>query len=139
MKMAQRSADGGRATIPLLEEQAVVLKRKRITGAVRVRTTVREHEAVVEEPVQLEEIEVERVPVKRWVTAAVPVRQEGDTTIISLLEEVIVVEKRLCVVEEVRITKRRTSHDTSQRVTLRREEAIVEHLTAAADRDDRLD
>jgi uncharacterized protein (TIGR02271 family) len=136
--MEQRSVDV-RATIPLVEERAVVLKRKKITGAVRVRTIVREDEEVVDEPVHLEEIEVERVPVHRWVAAAVPVRQEGDTTIISLIEEVVVVEKRLCVVEEVRITKRRTSHDTSQRVTLRREEAVVEHLKAEANGDDRPD
>ncbi len=134
--MAQRTQVAGRAsndhtTIPLAEERAVVLKRKKVTGAVRVKTVVREDEQVVNEPVHSEEIEVERVPVDRWVEAAVPVRQEGDTTIISLHEEVVVVEKRLRVTEEVRITKRQASRNTSERVTLRREEAIVERLDAA--------
>lgn len=121
------------ATVPLVEERAIVLKRKKVTGAVRVRTVVREDEEIIDEPVHSEEIEVERVPVDRcWVEAAVPVRQEGDTTIISLLEEVIVVEKRLRVTEEVRITKRQTTRNTSERVTLRREEAVVERLDTAA-------
>jgi stress response protein YsnF len=63
--------------------------------------------------------------------APVPVRQEGLTTIITLLEEVVVVEKRLRATEEVRITRRRTVRQASQHVTLRREEAVVERLDAA--------
>ena len=133
--MAGRSGND-RKTVPLVEERAVILKRKKVTGAVRVKTVVREDEEVINEPVHSEEIEVERVPVDRWVEAAVPVRQEGDTTIISLHEEVIVVEKRLRVTEEVRITRRQTSRKTSEPVTLRREEAIVERLDAAAAGDD---
>ena len=133
--MVKRSADV-RATVPLVEERAVVLKRKKITGAVRVRTVVRKDEETINEPVHSEEIEVERVPVDRWVEAAVPVRQEGDTTIISLIEEVVVVTKRLRVVEEVRLTKRPTTRNVSKRVTLRREEAVVERLDAAGDEDD---
>src|SRR3712207_3183212 len=133
--MVKRSADI-RATVPLVEERAVVLKRKKVTGAVRVRTVVRKDEETINEPVHSEEIEVERVPVDRWVEAAVPVRQEGDTTIISLMEEVVVVTKRLRVVEEVRLTKRPTTRNVAKRVTLRREEAVVERLDAADDEDD---
>ena len=133
--MIRRAADI-RATVPLVEERAVVLKRKKVTGAVRVRTVVRKDEETIDEPVHNEEIAVERVPVDRWVEAAVPVRQEGDTTIISLMEEVVVVTKRLRVVEEVRLTKRPSTRNVSKRVTLRREEAVVERLKAADDEDD---
>ena len=133
--MAKRPLHG-RETIPLVEETAVVSKRKTITGAVRVRTVVREDEEVVDEPLRAEEVEVERVPVARWVEAPVPVRQEGDTTIITLCEEVVVVEKRLRATEEVRITKRRATRRASERVTLRREEAVVERLDGAARADD---
>ena len=52
---------------------------------------------------------MERVPLDCWVEAPVPVRQEGETTIITLLEEEVVVEKHLRATEEVRITKRRTT------------------------------
>ncbi len=80
--------------IPIVEEQAVILKRKTLTEGVRVRTVVHEDEAVINEPVASETIEVERVPLDRWVEGPVPVRQEGDTTIVTLLEEVVVTEKR---------------------------------------------
>lgn len=119
-----------RNVIPIVEERAVVVKRKTLTEGVRVRTVVREEEATIEEPVTTEEVEVERVPLGTWVDAPVPVRQEGETTIITLVEEVVVVEKRLRATEEVRITKRQDIERSAQTVTLRREEAVVEHLGA---------
>jgi stress response protein YsnF len=125
-----------REVIPLVEERAVILKRKKVTGGLRVRTVVRESEEVIDQPLTTEEIEVERVPVGRWVEAPVPVRQEGETTIITLLEEVVVVEKRLRAIEEVRITRRRTTRQAAQHVTLRREEAVVERLDVAGSEDD---
>ena len=119
------------ATVPVVEEQVVVRKRKRVTGAVRVRTRVREEERLVDEPYDVEEVSVERVPVEgggRWVGAPVPVRQEGETTVVSVHEEVVVVETRLRVVEEVRLTRRRSTRRHAERVTVRRQEALVERL-----------
>lgn len=126
-----------RAVIPVVEERVAILKRKQLDEGVRVRTVVHEEEAVVDEPLASEAVEVERVPLDRWVEAPVPVRQEGDTTILTLLEEVVVVEKRLRATEEVRITKRKAVRHEPQTVTLRREEAIVEHLDAAGSKQDR--
>ena len=131
-----RELEHDREVIPVVEERAVVLKRKKLTGGMRVRTLVREDEEVIDEPLTTEEVEVERVPLGRWVEAPVPIRQEGETTIITLLEEVVVVEKRLRATEEVRITKRRTTRQASQHVTLRREEAVVERLEVAGRGDD---
>jgi stress response protein YsnF len=125
-----------REVIPLVEERAVILKRKKLTGGLRVRTVVRESEEVIDQPLTTDAVEVERVPVDRWVEAPVPTRQEGETTIITLLEEVVVVEKRLRATEEVRITRRRTTRQAAQHVTLRREEAVVERLDAAGSGDD---
>ena len=131
-----RELEHDREVIPVVEERAVVLKRKKLTGGLRVRTVVHEDEEVINKPLTTEEVEVERVPLDRWVKAPIPVRQEGETTIITLLEEVAVVEKRLRATEEVRITKRRTTRQTSQHVTLRREEAVVERLEVAGRGDD---
>jgi stress response protein YsnF len=125
-----RELEHDREVIPMVEERAVVLKRKKLTGGLRVRTVVRESEKVIDEPLTTDAVEVERVPVDRWVEAPVPIRQEGEPTIITL-EEVAVVEKRLRATEEVRITRRRTVRQASQHVTLRREEAVVERLDAA--------
>ena len=125
-----------REVIPLVEERAVILKRKKLTGGLRVRTVVRESEKVIDQPLTTDAVEVERVPLDRWVEAPVPTRQEGETTIITLLEEVVVVEKRLRATEEVRITRRRTTRQAAQHVTLRREEAVVERLDVAGRGDD---
>jgi len=95
-------------------------------------TKVSKREHVVDEPVVAEEISVERVPVDRWVDAPLAVRQEGDTTVIPLHEEVVLVETRLKVTEEVRITRRRSTLRARERVTLRREEAIIDRLAVPA-------
>jgi stress response protein YsnF len=120
-------------TIPVVEERAVIRKRRRITGAVQVRTEVHERDAVVEEPVETEQVSVERVPVDQWVETPAPVRQEGDTTIIPVHEEVVVVEKRLKLVEEIHVTRQRSTQQAKKRVKLRREEAVVERIAASPD------
>lgn len=117
-----------RGLIPLAEEEVVLVKREKSTGGVRVRTEVREREEVLDEPLSSEEVEVERFKLDRWVEGPVPVRQDGETTVVTLVEEVLVVEKRMRATEEVRITKRRAVRHAAQTVTLRREEAVVEPL-----------
>src|SRR5215204_587775 len=91
--------------IPVLTEELNVRREKVLTGGVRIHKTVAERTETVNEPVLQEEVRVERVPVNQVVSEAPPVRYEGDTIIVPLLEEVMVVEKRLVLREEVRITK----------------------------------
>jgi len=118
--------------VPVVEERAVVRKRRRITQAVQVRTEVHEREHVVERPVTTEEVTVERVPVDRWVEAPLPVREEGEVTIIPVHEEVVVVATRLKLVEEVHIRRHRVTSTARERVTLRHEEASVDRYDASA-------
>lgn len=118
------------AVIPVAEERAVVRKRRLEGATVRVTKEVRAEEQTVDEPLFSEEIEVERVKIDNVVDAPEPIRTEGDTTIIPLYEEVLVVEKRLVLTEEVRVSKRRTERREPQHVTLRREEVSVERLDA---------
>ncbi len=133
--VVSRQTVGGE-TIALAAERAVVSKRKKLTGGVRVRTVTRQHEEVVDTPLRTEQVAVERIVLDRWVEEPIPVRQEGDTTIITLHEEVVVVEKRLKAIEEVRLTRQRTTRRVPERITLRREEALVERVDAAADDDE---
>lgn len=117
------------AVIPVLEEELEVGTRRVETGGgVRVDKTVEEREASIDEPLTKEEVEVERVAVDRAVDGPVAVRYEGDTMIVPVLEEVLVVEKRLVLKEEIRITRRRSEVHAPQRVVLRREHATVERI-----------
>jgi len=114
--------------IPVVEEILDVRQRRIETGRVRITKIVHEREEEVNAPRVREEVTIERVTLNRMVDAPVSMRQEGDTFIIPLLEEVVVMEKRLMVKEELRITKRRIEEHASQRVMLRREEVMVERL-----------
>jgi uncharacterized protein (TIGR02271 family) len=119
---------GDKLVVPVLEEQLQVHKREVVTGKVRVTKVVQEREEVVDEPLLSEDVEVKRVPIDRWVDNPVSIRQEGDTLIIPLLEEVLVVEKRLRVKEEIHVTRRRSESHRPERVVLRSEEATVDRL-----------
>jgi len=114
--------------IPVVEEILDVRQRRVETGRVRITKIIHEREEEVKAPRVREEVTIERVTLNRMVDAPVSMRQEGDTFIIPLLEEVVVMEKRLMVKEELRITKRRIEEPASQQVMLRREEVVVERL-----------
>ena len=124
----QSGADHETLVIPVIVEEVDVQKRPVETGKVRITKVVHEREAVVDEPLLRDEVEIERVPIERLVEEVMPVRYEGDTTIVPILEEVLVVEKRLMLKEELHIRKRRVEVRQPQGVTLRREEAHVEHI-----------
>lgn len=119
--------DEGTIVVPVVQERLNVRKRA-VSSTVRVHKTVHETEQVVDEPLVQEDVDIERVAVGREVDAPVPIRYEGDTMVVPLMEEVLVVEKRLMVREELRITRRRTEVRDVRRETLRAEEATVERL-----------
>jgi uncharacterized protein (TIGR02271 family) len=102
------------------------------TGVVQIHKTVRERTEVVDQPLQSEQVEIERVPVNRIVDDVIPVRHEGDTMIISLLEEVLVVEKRLMLREEVHVKKLRTEVHDPKEVILREEQLEVVRKPASS-------
>ena len=108
----------------------MVYKERVTTDTVRLHKRVHEDEQILDIPVQTEAIEVERVPVGRWIDAPPDVRREGDTTVYPVVEEVLVVEKRLRLVEEVRVTRRQETRQVQERVGLRREEVVVERDAA---------
>jgi hypothetical protein len=65
------------------------------------------HNFTVNESLLEEAVNVERVPVNRFIEQPVETRQEGDVTIVPVMEEVLVVQRRLMLKEEIRITRRR--------------------------------
>ncbi len=119
------------AAIPLVEERVSISKRQVETGRYRIRIGVEEREEQV--PVELahDEVEIERVAKNIPLQELPSVRLEGSTTVIPVVEEVVVVEKRLVLVEEIRV-RRKTATKTEQvPVTIRSEQAFVEQEPAS--------
>ncbi|MGR0188912.1 YsnF/AvaK domain-containing protein [Azospirillum aestuarii] len=92
-------------TLPVVEEQVTIRKRNRVTETLQAHTVTHEHDQPVEADLSVQTIRIERVPCDRFVDHPIADRQEGDTTIISVVEEVATVTLRLKLVEEVRITR----------------------------------
>lgn len=115
----------GERRIPLLEEALSVGKRRVETGRVLVRVRVEEREQPVELELEREEVEVRRVPVGRPVDAVPETRREGDTLIVPVVEEEVVLTKRLVLREEIHLTRRATRRTERTSVALRSERAAV--------------
>ena len=114
--------------IPVLKEEVEVHKELRRTGTVRVSKTVREREEVVHDTLVSETVAVERVPVDQIVDRPPPIRTEGDITIIPVTKEELIVTKQWRVIEELRLTKRRSVSDYRENVTIHTEEVRVERV-----------
>ena len=121
------------AVIPVMEERAVVKKRVVETGRVRIRKDVREYEEHIDIPHVHEEVRVERVPIDQIVEEAPQVRTEGDVTIIPVLEERYVLEKRLVLVEELHIRRERHETHRPEVVKVLKEEVEVDRVPAGGD------
>ena len=113
--------------IPVWEEQVQVEKQVVETGRVRISKKVQQEEVTVDVPLTSVEHRVERVPVNQFVEAPPAIRYEGDTMIIPVLEEVVVLEKRLKLVEELHVTTLHTQTSATQQVTVQKEVVTVQH------------
>lgn len=124
---AVRDARG--LVIPVVEERLEVSRERVETGRVRITKSVEAREVVVDDPLKRESVRVEHVPINQVVTGAVPqVRDEGDVTVIPILEERVVTRTELVLVEEVRIHRDHSEYHNPQRVTLRKEVVAVERF-----------
>lgn len=110
----------GDVRVPIVEEEARVIKCAVETERVRVRTIAEEEDLVVRETVDREQIEVTRVTVNREVVAAPAIRTEGDMTIVPVLEERLIIEKRLFLVEELHLHRTVRTEAVELPATLRR-------------------
>jgi uncharacterized protein (TIGR02271 family) len=130
-QVQENTPAGGEARVlPVLEERLDIRKVAVETGAVRVRKIVHEESRTVDMSLMQEEVSIARVPVNKVVEEKFQPRQEGDTLIIPIFKEVVTTH--LVLVEEVHITTRRSPETSTQQVTLKREEAVVERYDAAS-------
>ena len=124
-KNVEETKDNDQLVVPLHAEEVSVAKRRVVTGQVKVGTVTKESEQLVEELLEHEHVEIERIAVGKEVDKAPTVRQEGDTLIIPVLEEIVVVERRLLLKEEVRVRRTREKQPYQERVVIRKQEAVI--------------
>ena len=120
-----------RVRIPLLAERLHVSKRVVDTGkGVRVHKTVNEHSQVVDLPLLHDEIQIEHIAIGTLISDdTIPtMRYEGETMIVPVLEEVLLVSKQLRLKEEIRITRQQRERHAPQTILLKTETATVERF-----------
>lgn len=116
-------------SIPVVEEKISIDRVSEPTGeGVRVRIEPREEKQRVAVSDMVESVAVERVPLNRFVSERNQPREEGDVLIIPVYETVTVVETRLLLREEIRVTRRRVEVPREEEVVLRKERAVVERV-----------
>ena len=126
---ADRTRDeAGETVLPLLAEEVAVTKRVVETGRVQVARITHEREQLIDELLAQQTADIERVRIGQPVDTMPAVREEGDTVVIPIVEEVLVVERRLFLKEEVRVRRVHSTQRHQESVTLRHHEAVVTRL-----------
>jgi len=121
--------DDQKLVFPVIEEQAFVDKRVIETGKVRISKQISEREELIDVPLFREEVTVERIPVNQYVDQPPQVRHEGDVMIIPVVQEQLVMQRRLVLVEELRVRKQVVESHQPQTVILRREDVDIRRIT----------
>lgn len=114
------------ASIPLVDERLLVSKREVESGRLLVHVNVDERQEKVTQQLARDLVDVEYVPRNIAVTEVPHVRLEGTTTIIPVVEEVLVVEKRLMLVQEIHVRRRSEVEEHETSVTLLTERASIQ-------------
>lgn len=122
----ERSAGDERQRIvmPVIAERLHVEKKLVERAVVRISKELVEREQTVDVPLEREVVSVERVPVGREIDTAPEVRTEGDTLIIPVVVETLVIEKRLVLSEEIHVTRRRERAQAAPAQVRLREERV---------------
>jgi uncharacterized protein (TIGR02271 family) len=114
--------------VPVIQEELDVGKRTVESGRIRVNKRVETTESVIDEPLLQQGYDIQRTAVNRIIEEIPKPHYDGDTLVLPILEEVLVVEKRLIFREEVRITPVREEVRDPQTHTVRREHVEVERV-----------
>lgn len=128
------AASGGSIVMPVVREELHVGTAQVDTGrGVRIHKTVSKQAQHIDETLVRDAVSVRRVPIDKIVslTEAPAARQEGDTLIVPVLEEILVVEKRLRIKEEIHITRTAQAEPFADTVMLRSEQVSVERFDEA--------
>jgi stress response protein YsnF len=123
--MSEGRPDPNEIAVPLRAEELVISRRKVEGDVVRVATVTREHEHQIDEELRHHRVEITRMPIGRRVDNAPPVREEGDVTIMPVIEEIVVVERQLILKEEIHIRQVHTTEKYRETVVVREQDAMI--------------
>lgn len=115
----------GEEKLPLVEE-VLNIEKQQTTRKVRVHTKLEIVEERIEEELTTEQVFVTRKTVNAYVDAAPTIRTVGDLTIIPVLEEVLVLEKKLLLKEEIYIQRKEIRETVVETVPVRKQRAVIE-------------
>jgi stress response protein YsnF len=111
--------------IPLHVEEASVSRREIKTANIQIALVTGTRQQLIDEELTRVRVEVERAPIGRTIEVAPPISHEGDITIIPVVEEIVLVERRLVLKEELRIRRVSTKERHQETVELREQEAVI--------------
>ena len=112
-------------TVEVVDERLSVGAVEEPRERVVVRIVPVEQEKRIEMVLGQEHVEIERVVVNRPIDEVPSIREEGGVVIIPIVEEIVAVEKRLLLREELHVRKRLEERTEERTVTLRSEEVQV--------------
>ncbi|MBE7190741.1 DUF2382 domain-containing protein [Jatrophihabitans endophyticus] len=115
--------NGEEISVPLAAEMLDVSIRQVDRARVTVSTVTSVRQEQVELLLASTRVEIEHVPVGRFVEEIPDTRTEGDCIVIPMVEEVVV--KRLFLREEVRVVPVRTTRTHRETISVRFQEAVV--------------
>ena len=130
-RLSANSTENSKLT--LLAEELTVRREVVETGRVRVSKQTHTREIAVDEDLVKESAEIETIPIGRQIFEMPSIRHEGETVILPIVEEIVYTERRLILKEEVRITRRNTTEQFHDRVTVRYQEAVVTRVQSATE------
>ena len=110
-------------TINLHAETVEIQRLAKVKGEVKVSVETRTREHLVDETLTNFRAHVEHVVIDRFVDEMPGIRMEGETTVIPVVEEVLV--RRLLLKEEVRVSRVAVSHPHRETVVLRYQDVVV--------------
>jgi uncharacterized protein (TIGR02271 family) len=117
-------------TLQLLAEEVSLERQTVETGRVRVSKVTHTRDHLIDELLARTSVEVKRVPIGRVIDAVPPVREDAGLTIIPIVEETLVVERRLFLKEEVHIQRLQTTERYQETVKLRHQTAEINRIPA---------
>lgn len=136
---ARRNLEGDEARLTLSEEELAVRKQRMSAGEVDIHKRVETEHVSTPVTTMREEAVVERRPISDATLQAGTARIEGDEIRIPLMEEEVIVEKRVVPTEELVVRKHTVQETETVEADLRKERVDIDRQGDVNLRDERRD